>query len=159
MVQAIRAINSSPPLYADATRRFHDWHLDGGESASRYELVDRMWVMLQHDAVSSRDAADRADATSILIVPANALETYRAHPVLHACTKATLSAEDESLCQECLEGMLDALACPVIVRPGDVLIYRGDIWHRTQDTSHRRLALSLKLQRNLAVQGETHSTG
>jgi ectoine hydroxylase-related dioxygenase (phytanoyl-CoA dioxygenase family) len=116
-----------------------------------------MWVMLQHDAVSSRDsesrsdAVDGADATSILIVPANALQTYRAHPVLRACTKAISSAEDESFCQDCLEGMLDALACPVVVRPGDVLIYRGDIWHRTQDTSHRRLALSLKLQRNLTV--------
>ena len=42
---------------------------------------------------------------------------------------------------------MDQLSCVVHLDPGDVLLFREDVWHRTQDESLDRVALILDVLR------------
>ena len=50
-------------------------------------------------------------------------------------------------------GGLEGMACDVPLDPGDVLFFREDLFHRTQDVLHDRLALILDVWRTPLASG------
>ena len=53
---------------------------------------------------------------------------------------------------------IDRLGCNVSLDPGDILFWREDVWHRTQDVALDRVALRIDIQR-LPFTGDRESYG
>ena len=112
---------------------FHDWHMDGPGTHGRYH---KAFVMISKGApgggeAPEGDAAIRR-ATNLRLVPAS--ERYASNCRLGMVGQAS-------------GAWLDAHSCVAEMVPGDVLIFREDVWHRTQDVLHDRNALIVDILR------------
>ena len=123
---------------------FHGWHLDGGtgtaleaQSALEWPRTDKLWILVQKSSSASGVADTGASAwTNMRIVPSDARARYAAEldlRVRHGCKRSR-------------EALLERISCVTRASPGDVLYYRGDLLHRTQDTWYSRVALTVDVQ-------------
>lgn len=115
-------LKSKLPFY----QGWHAWHVDGPSSRGRYHKI---FVMLDKEG-------DRA-ATNIRLMPAHW------HHAFAGCMDAIggPTGHDRSHGVHPFERAFDALGCDVILDPGDVVVFREDVWHRTQDMTADRSAI------------------
>ena len=118
---------------------FHGWHLDGEPTpgGDEWPRIDKLWILVSKAAsptgAVAPSGADASGWSNLRIVPKDAWALYAEElklRVRHGCKRSQ-------------ETLLDKISCAPKAVPGDVLYYRGDLWHRTQDTWYARVALTV----------------
>lgn len=108
---------------------WHGWHQDGPAPLGRYH---KAFVMISKNRSTLRGGSRAVAAhTNLAAVPASARYAHNCafrsrHPDYHDP---------------------QALLCNTQMLPGDVLFFREDVWHRTQDALLDRVALILDIYR------------
>ena len=120
---------------------YHDWHMDGPHDFGR---VHKAFLMVDKHVrtESAAAAADDRQATNIVLMPAST--RYAHNCALHAALAETGEGRAHNAT---LEALHEQFGCAVALDPGDLLFFREDVWHRTQDTRRDRLALILDVAR------------
>ena len=138
---------------------WHDWHTDGPSHYGRYH---KMFVM-----VDKEDAPRSQAHTNVKLIPA---ETLYAHAkcfgnfseepegILHhhyrdVWPRSNMSRDERHARARLIQawGMnvlwhgLERLGCTVPLNPGDLLFFREDTWHRTQDMDRDRIGLIMDI--------------
>ena len=106
---------------------FHDWHQDGPANVGRYH---KAFVMVSKNRSTARPTGGPA------LNHANAYERYERN-----C---------QILGSDSWEELANPLSCTgkhAHLAPGDVLFFREDVHHRTQDTQIDRVALIIDIHR------------
>lgn len=106
---------------------WHGWHQDGPSQVGRYH---KAFVMVSKNRSTARGGPDATAArTNLVAVPAGARYAHN--------------------CQMGGDGGFDpeAFKCSTVMRPGDVLFFREDVFHKTQDTLTDRVSLILDIFR------------
>ncbi len=166
---------------------YHDWHVDGpaeyGREHKAYFLVSK-GLGSAHAEGDAQNADDGHERANLRLLPTVAHRWGLRHAASE--TKSSLLAckgdggtEEHrhpfyTLLADTLHGesgarlrawgvspewpLLDALGCDVTLRPGDMLFWREDVWHRTQDVSLDRVALRLDVLR-FPMQGDREGYG
>lgn len=107
---------------------FHDWHMDGPGTAGRKH---KAFVLISKGGGPGQPPPPR-NATNLVLVPASLRYA-------HNC--------ELGLGKRPSGDWLDEHSCSVAMDPGDVLFFREDVFHRTQDVLHDRYALILDINR------------
>mmetsp|Transcript_26078 Transcript_26078/g.62829 ORF Transcript_26078/g.62829 Transcript_26078/m.62829 type:complete len:483 (+) Transcript_26078:169-1617(+) len=103
---------------------YHDWHVDN------YGNQDwHAWVLVQRNATDPKGNAEHE--TGIVVIPADAYDEYGPIP--------------EELGKSCRDRIYNQLGCTIQVYEGDLVLYRVDLPHRTQDRINNRIAMTLEL--------------
>ena len=126
---------------------YHDWHMDGPHT---YGRSHKMFVMISKSksgtgahaystpqTSSSQSAAERRHMrqhTNLRLLPV--MLRYA-----HNC-ELELGSRGTGVWPQ-----LDAHSCVAEMEPGDVLFFREDVWHRTQDALYDRNALIVDIHR------------
>ena len=143
--------SSSSPLVQPMYQGWHDWHIDGTASNGRFH---KFFLM-----VNKSTAEGHTELTNVKLVPADVLYahtcTWEEHAREAGKTKGMLLNPLSELSREKMVawGIRDdwhayeKLGCDIPMDPGDMLFFREDVWHRTQDMRLDRVALIMDVFR------------
>ena len=113
-----------------AGQGYHSWHLDGPAAAGRHH---KAWVLISKNQSTTRSSRNSSCATLSNLEPVPAAVRYA-----HNCQ---LSPSQDSWVREL------PLGCQPWMVPGDVLFFREDVWHRSQDVALDRLSFIIHIYR------------
>ena len=140
---------------------YHDWHTDGPAHYGRYHKLFVMVDKPGHEA--------KLERTNVRLVPASSLNAHRcalgdvaAEPAVidaHWFNATWPRSKQNAAPPAAEEGKrrawgvtgdwhgLEALSCPIPMAPGDLLFFREDVWHRTQDMELDRTSFIMDVLR------------
>ena len=134
---------------------WHDWHTDGPAHYGRYH---KAFLMVQKgDGDGSRPV--NRERTNVALIPSH---KFYAHGECFADFSSADSPEamhDAPLLNNSDQTKrrswgfhhrwhgFERLGCAIPMDPGDVIIWREDVWHRTQDMEDNRIALIMDILR------------
>ena len=150
----------SDPLGARSVAQgWHDWHTDGPSHYGRYH---KMFVM-----VDKEDAPRSQAHTNVKLIPAETLyahakcfgkfseepEGILQHHYRDVWPLSNMSRDERHARERLVQawGMnvlwhgFERLGCTVPLNPGDMLFFREDTWHRTQDMDHDRIGFIMDI--------------
>ena len=111
----------------------HWWHHDGSSRGGR---THKAWLLVSKNRSTAPSSAALASKSNIIAVSAAARYGLN-------CQLSPL----EELQRHQLEEHVAPHGCRVSMQPGDLLFFREDVWHRTQDVRVDRLAFSVPVFR------------
>jgi len=124
---------------------YHDWHMDGPHT---YGRSHKMFVMLSKSK-SGTGAHTYATPQTSSSQSAAEWRHMRQHTNLRLLPTTLRYAHNCELELRSLApgSFLDTHSCVAEMEPGDVLFFREDVWHRTQDALYDRNALIVDIHR------------
>lgn len=120
---------------------FHGWHIDGQSTHGRYH---KAFVMVDKDVQYTNESNIRLASTAY---------TNKFIPPV----KDSIDSTGKYLMDITDELFFESVSCDIPMDPGDILFFREDVWHRTQDTLHDRIALIIDIERYETPQRHSHS--
>lgn len=142
------------------TNGYHDWHIDGPATGAGNEEVGRynkVFIMVY------KDAAHDLHRTNVRLAPNSAKRGFdqRGNPIWAPVRKPIPTWFDEQRGGGPSSGFkplrtwylrddwddIEHNACDIPLVPGDILITRQDVWHRTQDIFQDRMLLKVDVFR------------
>lgn len=121
---------------------FHNWHQDGPHDLGRNH---KAFIMVAKNGSTAKGGEASAMRTNLVAVPAAARYAHNC-----AISDADNWGHAQSQSQ---------LGCTTSLRPGDVLFFREDIWHRSQDAELDRIALIVDVIRLPLRSTPLHTAG
>ena len=114
---------------------WHDWHTDGptGMGPQSYGRYHKIFIMVWKDEPRTRNT------TNVRLAHAGALAA-------HVCKFEGLSDEDATFYAQSRE-VFEHVGCDIPLDAGDVLFFREDVWHRTQNMEFERISFILNVLR------------
>ena len=114
---------------------WHDWHTDGptGMGPQSYGRYHKILIMVWKDEPRTRNT------TNVRLAHAGALAA-------HVCKFEGLSDEDATFYAQSRE-VFERVGCDIPLDAGDVLFFREDVWHRTQNMEFERISFILNVLR------------
>ena len=146
---SLHANFSIPPVY----QGWHDWHIDGPAEHGRYHKI---FVMVNKSTAPAHRAL-----TNVKLVPASALyesfgsfQKYAARAgqredLMHPPFADGEAGENKRRAWGLRHDWhaYESLGCDIPMSPGDILFFREDVWHRTQDMHLDRVSLIMDVFR------------
>lgn len=135
-------------FYIDSKKVRLNWHQDHESyyiAQTSYNEIN-LWIPLQKSS---------SDKQGLCVIPFDQLRLHLSESTVDRLTNRGASAfrtqgdttvwfDDVFDQEEILPVNLDSLSVTPMVSPGDILVIRGDLIHRTQPDSHNRVALSVR---------------
>lgn len=121
--------NNSAPFYAG--QGYHGWHHDGAANGGRHH---KAWLLVSKNGSTGPSSTAAASRSNIVAAPVSARYGLN-------CRLSPWNFN------ETVEETIHEYGCEVTMQPGDMLFFREDVWHRTQDIDIDRIALSTPIFR------------